>query len=54
MLNLLSSPWRRILLIALLFAFVAPFSSKLPDGLEFALEKLGLKQPNDTVPQSRK
>ncbi len=49
--RLFSSSPRKLLLIALLLLLVARFSSQLPDGLEFVMKKLGLKQENVADPQ---
>ena len=50
--RLLSSPPRKLLLIALLLVLVVRFSSQLPDGLEFVMKKLGLSQEDAADPQS--
>ncbi|MFP6874854.1 MAG: hypothetical protein VCA55_15250 [Verrucomicrobiales bacterium] len=49
--RLLSSSPRKLLLIALLLLLVVRFSSQLPDGLEFVMEKLGIKQEDAADPQ---
>ena len=46
-----SSPPGKLLLIALLLLLAALFSSRLPDGLEFVMKKLGIKQEDVADPQ---